>query len=161
MISLFVPSSLESLQYKAVILSLFSFALFMSSSLMKRDFLNSYYTIFPFPFPVLIYAVFRYLLNPFCYLFLGYPPEYRFHFFSAYIVPFHDNFCGWVLSGGSSIRWHFSVLIFPDLIYHFYKDMNIPYSFGTFKTPSIVFSIRISVITCLGTLFKDVILESE
>ena len=52
MLSLFVPSSLESLQYKAVILSLFSFALFISSSLMKRDFLNSYYTIFPFPFPV-------------------------------------------------------------------------------------------------------------
>ena len=40
-------------------------------------------------------------LNLFCYLFLGYPLEYRFHFFSAYIVPFHDNFCGWVLSGGS------------------------------------------------------------
>ena len=37
----------------------------------------------------------------FCYLFLGYPLEYRFHFFSAYIVPFHDYFCGWVLSGGS------------------------------------------------------------
>ena len=101
MLSLFVPSSLESLQYKAVILSLFSFALFMSSSLMKRDFLNSYYTIFPFPFPVLICVVFRYLLNLFCYLFLGYPLKYRFHFFSAYIVSFHDYFCGWVLSGGS------------------------------------------------------------
>ena len=56
--------------------------------------LNSYYTIFPFPFPVLIYAVFHYFLNLFCYLFLGYPLEYRFHFFSAYIVPFHDYFCG-------------------------------------------------------------------
>ena len=27
----------------------------------------------------------------------------QFHFFSAYIVPFHDNFCGWVLSGGSML----------------------------------------------------------
>ena len=45
----------------------------------------------------LTYAVFRYLLNPFCYLFPDYPLEYRFHFFSAYIVPFHDNFCGSVL----------------------------------------------------------------
>ena len=52
-------------------------------------------------FPVLIYAVFRYLLNLFCYLFPGYLLEYRFRFFSAYIVPFHDNFCGWVVSGGS------------------------------------------------------------
>ena len=26
---------------------------------------------------------------------------FRFHFFSAYIVLFHDNFCGWVLSMGS------------------------------------------------------------
>ena len=51
----------------------------------------------------LTYAVFRYLLNPFCYLFPDYPLEYRFHFFSAYIVPFHDNFCGWVLSGGSML----------------------------------------------------------
>lgn len=42
--------------------------------------LNSYYTIFPFPFPVLICVVFRYLLNLFCYLFLGYPLKYRFHF---------------------------------------------------------------------------------
>jgi hypothetical protein len=39
-----------------------------------------------------------------CYLFLGYPLEYCFHFFSAYIVPFHDDFCGWMLSGGSMLR---------------------------------------------------------
>ena len=41
--------------------------------------------------------------NLFCYLFLGYPLEYRLHFFSAYIMPFHDYFCGWVLSGGSML----------------------------------------------------------
>lgn len=63
--------------------------------------LNSYYTIFPFPFPVLIGFVFRYFLDFFCYLFLGYPLEYRFHFFSAYIVPFHDYFCGCLLLAGS------------------------------------------------------------
>ncbi len=40
--------------------------------------LNPYYTIFPFLFPVLIYAVFRYFLNLFCYLFLDYPLEHRF-----------------------------------------------------------------------------------
>ena len=26
-----------------------------------------------------------------------------FHFFSACIMPFHDYFCGWVLSGGSML----------------------------------------------------------
>lgn len=36
----------DGLQYKAVTLLLFSFALFISSSVMKRDFLNSYYTIY-------------------------------------------------------------------------------------------------------------------
>ena len=37
MLSLFAPSSLENLQDNAVILSLFIFALFILSSLMKRD----------------------------------------------------------------------------------------------------------------------------
>ena len=104
MLSLFVPSSFESLQYKAVILSLFSFALFMSSSLMKRDFLNPYYTIFPFPFPPLTGVALCHILNLFRYLFLGDPLEYRFHFFSAYIMSFHNNFCGFLLSAGSLSR---------------------------------------------------------
>ena len=49
MFSLFVPASLESLQYKAVILSLFSFVLFILSSLMKRDFLST---------PIIRYSLF-------------------------------------------------------------------------------------------------------
>ena len=49
MFSLFVPASLESLQYKVVILSLFSFVLFILSSLMKRDFLST---------PIIRYSLF-------------------------------------------------------------------------------------------------------
>ncbi len=60
---------------------------------------NSYYTIFPFP--VLIGVVFLYFPDLFGYLFLGYPLEYCFHFFSAYIMPFHNYFCGCLLSVGS------------------------------------------------------------
>ena len=46
-------------------------------------------------------------------------------------------------------------------IVSFYDDINIPYSFGTFKIPFVVFFIKISFITCFGTLFNDVILERE
>lgn len=43
----------------------------------------------------------------------------------------------------------------------FYDDINIPYSFGTFKILFVVLSIKISFMTCLGTPFNDVILERE
>lgn len=39
--------------------------------------------------------------------------------------------------------------------------MNIPYSLGTISTPSIMFWERIAFISSLGTLIKDVMLESE
>ena len=40
-------------------------------------------------------------------------------------------------------------------------EINIPYSFGTFRIPFVVFSARISFITCFGTFFNEVILGRE
>ena len=42
----------------------------------------------------------------------------------------------------------------------FYDATNIPYSFGTFNIPFVIFCISTSFIICFGTSFKVVILDS-